>query len=83
MAAKNVDGAVRQALLSALRPTALQAALEAYEKGRTKAIGNLGPSKWPCSRRATGHNGHEGNTMPWSRKIDWSPESWRNDGRRP
>ena len=32
MAAKNVDGAVSQALLSALRPAALQAAFEAYEK---------------------------------------------------
>jgi uncharacterized membrane protein len=33
VAAKNVDGAVSQALLLALTPTALQAALEAYEKG--------------------------------------------------
>ena len=33
VAAKNVDGAVSQALLSALRPAALQAAFEAYEKG--------------------------------------------------
>ena len=32
VAAKNVDGAVSQALLSALRPAALQAAFEAYEK---------------------------------------------------
>ena len=32
MAAKNVDGAVSQALLSALRPAALQAAFDAYEK---------------------------------------------------
>ncbi len=33
VAAKNVDGAVSQALLSALRPVALGAALEAYEQG--------------------------------------------------
>lgn len=32
VAAKNVDDAVSQALLSALQPTALQAAFEAYEK---------------------------------------------------
>lgn len=31
--ARNVDGAVSQALLSALRPTALQAAFEAFEQG--------------------------------------------------
>lgn len=33
VAARNVDGAVSQALLSALSPVAIQAALEAYEKG--------------------------------------------------
>ena len=33
VAAKNVDGAVSEALLSALRPAALQAAFDAYEQG--------------------------------------------------
>jgi len=33
VAAKNVDAAVSEALLSALRPTALEAALDAYEQG--------------------------------------------------
>jgi len=33
VAAKNVDSAASQALLSALRPAALQAAFDAYEKG--------------------------------------------------
>lgn len=33
LGARNVDGAVSQALLSALRPTALQAAFQAFEQG--------------------------------------------------
>ena len=35
--ARNVDGAVSQALLSALRPTAIQAAFDAFEQGTQQA----------------------------------------------